>query len=98
MVNVGKNGQKLDVTSRIKGPDGKVVNHQYKKNEAKYIGHEIVIPGDYEICLNNRCIMRASHVWHVSSALTSRVPPSDSLCSRPRRYSGKWKWRVHPMR
>ena len=54
VVNVGKNGQRLDISTKIKTPESKILNFQSRKSEGKMIGEEISIPGDYEICFNNR--------------------------------------------
>ena len=49
------NGKALDISSKIKTPDGKIANFQSRRNEAKVIGHVAKQSGDYEICFNNRC-------------------------------------------
>ncbi len=51
---MGKNGQKLDISAKIKSPESKIINFQSRKSEGKMIGEEISIPGDYEFCFNNR--------------------------------------------
>ena len=48
------NGKSLDISSKIKTPDGKIANFQSRRNEAKVIGHVAKQSGDYEICFNNR--------------------------------------------
>ncbi len=53
-MNVGKNGQKLDITTKIRTPETKVLNFQSRKAEGKLIGEEITVAGDYEVCFNNR--------------------------------------------
>ncbi len=60
-------------------------------------GHEIVISGDYERCLNNRCriMWPACGVWVVF--WQKLVQLSDSPCLTPRWCSGKCRWRLHPM-
>lgn len=54
MTNVDSNGKPLDISSKIKTPDGKIANFQSRRNEAKIIGHAAKQSGDYEICFNNR--------------------------------------------
>ena len=54
MTNVDSNGKALDISSKIKSPDGKIANFQSRRNEAKVIGHVAKQSGDYEICFNNR--------------------------------------------
>ena len=53
-MNIGKNGHRLDISSKIKDPNGKIANFQSRKSEGKFIGHEAKADGDYEICFNNK--------------------------------------------
>ena len=54
VVNFGKNGHRLDISSKVKSPDGKIVNFKSRKNEGQLLGYEVSQIGDFEICFNNK--------------------------------------------
>ena len=49
-----KSARKLDISFKLKSPDGRIANFQGRKTEGSFLGHEAQHFGDYEICFNNR--------------------------------------------
>ena len=54
VVNVGRNGHKLEITSRIRDPNNDIADFQNRKTEGKRIGYKIEAEGDHQICFDNR--------------------------------------------
>ena len=67
VTNVDKSARKLDISFKLKSPDGRIANFQGRKTEGSFLGHEAQHFGDYEICFNNRfdsLILSAHFEWH----------------------------------
>jgi len=62
-----KNGVQLDIAMRMKDPDRKLLAFHARRKEGHYTNYKVIIPGDYEICFNNRYSMYESKkvMWEV---------------------------------
>ena len=54
VTNVDKSGRKLDISFKLKSPDGRIANFQGRKTEGSLLAYESKFAGDYEMCFNNR--------------------------------------------
>lgn len=57
VVNAGRAGQQLDISTKIRSPSGKLVQYINRRVEDQLIGYRVQEEGDYEICFNNRYSM-----------------------------------------
>ncbi len=69
MTNVDKSGRRLDISFKLKSPDGRIANFQGRKPEGSLLSYESKQAGTYEICFNNRyeiCICVRIRIVHLS--------------------------------
>lgn len=57
VVNAGRAGQQMDITWKVRGPGGRVVNFLNRRVEGQLIGYRADQMGDYEVCFSNRFSM-----------------------------------------
>ena len=68
-----KSARKLDISFKLKSPDGRIANFQGRKTEGSFLGHEAQHFGDYEICFNNRFVLKRMLIMSGTAGFTGNA-------------------------